>query len=126
MRDSRRGFLFLPYMPVSRRQYSYMERIADYTHYGDELSTVAVAGARVNDTCPDLGLMHKPGFFPRLERLLKRVRRNRGKSLMREQATGICRAKPRVRANSRLSGQGNGGDTRTTLTSLAGIARGFP
>ena len=67
MRDSRRGFLFLPYMPVSRRQYSYMERIADYTHYGDErYPTVAGAGARVNDTCPDLGLMHNLGIFPRL------------------------------------------------------------
>ena len=42
-----------------------MERIADYTHYGDE-RYLTVAGAEINHTCPDLGLMHNPGIFPRL------------------------------------------------------------
>ena len=100
MRGLRRVFFFLPFVPVLRRLHGYMDRIAGYTHYGDE-RYLTVAEPGVNDTYPELALIPNPGFFLRLERFIKRVSRTRGKGLVRDHAIGIYRAKLRARAISR-------------------------
>ncbi len=100
MRFLRRTCFFLPYIPVLRWLYDYLDRIAGYTHYGDE-RYLTVADAGINDTYPDLELIHNPGFFLRLERLFKRVGATRGRGLVRDHAIGIYRAKLRARAISR-------------------------
>ena len=100
MRGLRSAFFFLPLVPVLRRLYAYMDRIAGYTHYGDE-RYLTVAEPGINDTYPELALISNPGFFLRLQRFLKRVGRTRGKSLIHDHAIGIYRAKLRARAISR-------------------------
>ena len=100
MRMVRRACFFLPFIPVLRRVYDYMDRIAGYTHYGDE-RYLTVAEPGMNDTYPDLEVIPNPGFFLRLERFIKRVRSTRGKGLIRDHAIGIYRAKLRARAISR-------------------------
>ena len=100
MRGLRTAFFFLPFVPILRRLYSYMDRIAGYTHYGDE-RYLTVAEPGINDSYPGLELIPNPGFFLRLERFVKRVGRTRGKGLIRDHAIGIYRAKLRARAISR-------------------------
>ena len=96
----RRALFFLPCFPALRRLYDYMDRIAGYTHYGDERYLTAAA-AGINDTYPELELIHNPGFFLRLERFVKRLRGTRGKGLISDHAIGVYRAKLRARAISR-------------------------
>lgn len=100
MRVLRDVFFLLPYIPVLRRLYGYMDRIASYTHYGDE-RYLTVAEPGINDTYPDLDVIPNPGFFLRLERFVKRVRTTAGAGLIRDHAIGIYRAKLRARAISR-------------------------
>ena len=100
MRGLRRVCFFLPYIPVLRWAYDYMDRIAGYTHYGDERYLTA-APPGVNDTYPGLQLIQNPGPFLRLERFVKRARGTGGGGLIRDHAIGIYRAKLRARAISR-------------------------
>ena len=106
MRGLRSALFMLPLIPVLRRLHGYMDRIAGYTHYGDE-RYLTVAEPGVNDTYPELELIPNPGFFLRLERFVKRVGRTGGKGLIRDHAIGIYRAKLRARAISRSYRHGN-------------------
>ncbi len=100
VRILRRVFFFLPHLPGLRRLYGYMDRIAGYTHYGDERYLTA-AEPGVNNTYPGLELIRNPGFFLRLERFVRRVSNTRGGGLIGDHAIGVYRAKLRARAISR-------------------------
>ena len=100
MRGLRRAFFFLPFIPVLGRLHGYLDRIAGYTHYGDERYLTAAAPG-INDTYPGLALIPNPGFFLRLERFVKRAGSTGGSGLIRDHAIGVYRAKLRARAISR-------------------------